>query len=150
MAHPTVQRGSKGQAVTDAQQALADRGYQLGPGGVDGLFGMHTYRAVLDYQADRAAGQPWAFSYALDIDGIVGPQTWGRLAPDRISSGSRGTGVRLAQSILKDSGVPEWDPGVVDGVFGPATELAVSNFQADMGIAKDGVVGPETWMALWS
>jgi len=128
-----------------------DRGYWVGPPGVDGIFGNHTYRGVIDYQDDRAAGQHWAFYYPLTVDGIVGPQTWGRLAPDTIKKGDKGTGVRLAQSILKDSGNPSWDPGPVDGDFGPQTELAVKNFQTDLGISPaNGIVDDKTWTALWS
>lgn len=150
MAPPTIQRGSTGQDVEVAQRALIDRGYPVGPAGADGIFGIHTFRGVLNYQSDREAGQFWAFTYPLDVDGIVGPQTWGRLAPDTIQNGARGTGVRLAQNILKSSGFPPWDPGVVDGVFGPQTELAVRNFQSNLNLTVDGVVGRQTWTALWS
>lgn len=150
MAHPTIQRGSKGAAVEEAQRALIARGYPVGPAGVDGIFGIHTFRGVLDYQDDRSAGQFWAFTYPLDVDGIVGPQTWGRLAPDTIREGASGTGVRLAQNILKNTGNPPWDPGPVDGIFGPQTKLAVTNFQTDLNITADGVIGPVTWTALWS
>jgi peptidoglycan hydrolase-like protein with peptidoglycan-binding domain len=151
MAHPTIHRGSKGQAVKDAQQALMDRGYSVGPAGADGIFGNHTYRGVIDYQDDRSAGHFWAFNYPLVVDGIVGPQTWGRLDPDTIKKGDKGTAVRLLQNILKDSGVPTWDPGPVDGDFGPQTELAVKNFQQDLGLSPaDGVVNKKTWTALWS
>ena len=150
MAHPTIQQGSKGQAVEDAQQALIARGYPVGSAGSDGIFGIYTYRAVLNYQFDRSAGQFWAFPYPLSVDGIVGLQTWGRLAPDTIRNGSKGTGVRLAQNILKNSGNPSWDPGPVDGIFGPQTELAVTNYQKDLEVTADGIVGPSTWRALWS
>jgi peptidoglycan hydrolase-like protein with peptidoglycan-binding domain len=149
-ARPTIQVGSTGNAVKEAQKALMDRGYQVGPPGVDGIFGMHTLRSVLNYQDDRRAGNYHAHSYPLVVDGIVGPQTWGRLAPDTVKKGSKGAGVRLVQSMLKNSGWPAWDPGVVDGDFGDQTELAVSNFQADVSITKDGIVGPQTWLALWS
>jgi peptidoglycan hydrolase-like protein with peptidoglycan-binding domain len=150
MAKPTIQVGSSGKAVEDAQNALNDRGYYVGPPGADGIFGMHTLHAVQQYQLDRAVGQYPAHSWPLVLDGIVGPQTWGRLAPDTVKKGSKGTGVRLVQSSLKDTGYPPWDPGKVDGDFGSQTELAVSNFQADVGITKDGIVGPQTWLALWS
>ena len=36
----------------------------------------------------------------------------------------------------------------IDGDFGPGTEVAVTRFQSDSGIAADGIVGPQTWAAL--
>lgn len=36
----------------------------------------------------------------------------------------------------------------VDGLYGPKTERAVKEFQADVGRTVDGVVGPRTWTAL--
>jgi peptidoglycan hydrolase-like protein with peptidoglycan-binding domain len=64
------------------------------------------------------------------------------------TKGDKGMGVRLAQSILKDSGVPTWDPGAIDG--GPQTGLAVKNFQTDVTLTADGIVGENIWRALWS
>jgi peptidoglycan hydrolase-like protein with peptidoglycan-binding domain len=37
---------------------------------------------------------------------------------------------------------------VVDGVFGPATEAAIRDFQDGAGLVVDGIVGPATWHAL--
>ena len=36
----------------------------------------------------------------------------------------------------------------IDGYFGPKTRQAVMAFQADQGLAVDGVVGPYTYFAL--
>ena len=53
--------------------------------------------------------------------------------------------VRQLQQTLIAAG---YDPGSVDGSFGPTTEAAVTAFQQDNGLSADGVVGPETASAL--
>jgi peptidoglycan hydrolase-like protein with peptidoglycan-binding domain len=37
---------------------------------------------------------------------------------------------------------------VIDGDFGPKTELAVKTLQAAMGLAADGIVGAQTFSVL--
>ncbi len=61
-----IRRGQSGQAVRELQQALVARGYPLE---VDGKFGPQTEAAVRQFQ--RASG--------IAVDGIVGPQTLGKL-----------------------------------------------------------------------
>ena len=62
-----------------------------------------------------------------------------------IHPGASGNVVRRAQRALRRT--PNLGL-VVDGVFGPATETAVQQFQGGEGLAVDGVVGPATWHAL--
>src|SRR5581483_6418764 len=49
------------------------------------------------------------------------------------------------QQRLADLG---FDPGGVDGQFGPGTERAVMAFQQSKGLEPDGVAGPQTLAAL--
>lgn len=155
MPDQTIKLGSLGEAVKKAQRELIFR-YYLPPGTDDGIFGPVTRNRVIRYQLDRAVGEFYAFSFPLDVDGIVGPQTWSRLAPETIRRGSHGNGVRLLQEILKSSGYPPYDPGPVDGDFGPLTEAAVRAVQGDYvdfdgnPLVVDGICGPKTWRALWS
>jgi len=53
--------------------------------------------------------------------------------------------VKQLQQTLIAAG---YDPGSVDGSFGPTTEAAVTAFQQDNGLSADGVVGPDTAAAL--
>lgn len=53
--------------------------------------------------------------------------------------------VKQLQQALVAAG---YEPGSVDGSFGPQTESAVTAFQQDNGLSADGVVGPETAAAL--
>jgi N-acetylmuramoyl-L-alanine amidase len=57
------------------------------------------------------------------------------------------TGKRVAQvqRVLKRRG---YDPGWVDGIYGPHTVAAVIAYQLTKGLAPDGEVGPETLQAL--
>jgi peptidoglycan hydrolase-like protein with peptidoglycan-binding domain len=56
--------------------------------------------------------------------------------------GARGEDVKDLQRQLVAAG---FDPGPVDGWFGPRTQAAVRAFQHSRGIAVDGWVGPQTW-----
>lgn len=64
---PTVRKGSRGEAVMLLQTKLNERGFDCGK--ADGIFGDKTLRAVKAFQ--QYSG--------LEIDGIVGPKTWGAL-----------------------------------------------------------------------
>ena len=53
--------------------------------------------------------------------------------------------IRELQQALSSAG---YNPGRVDGTFGPRTEAAVIAFQQANGLSPDGVVGPDTASAL--
>ena len=66
-----TRKGAQGSTVRQIQSALISRGFgsYLAPWGADGSFGNGTDGGVRAFQ--RAQG--------IDVDGIVGPDTWGRL-----------------------------------------------------------------------
>ncbi len=70
IAHETIKNpeGPSG-SVKQFQQILEDAGYDLGTYGVDGDYGGITVDAVLKFQEDSG----------LKVDGIVGPNTWGKM-----------------------------------------------------------------------
>lgn len=59
--------------------------------------------------------------------------------------GNRGASVQRLQQLLRNEG---YNPGAIDGIFGPRTQTAVMAFQRDTHIAVDGIVGVQTWTAL--
>lgn len=67
--YPSIRRGSRGAAVTEAQRLLAATGYVVTP---DGSFGPRTDEAMRAFQK----------SVGLVADGICGPLTWAALLPD--------------------------------------------------------------------
>ena len=62
-----------------------------------------------------------------------------------LRQGSEGDAVRRLQRKLTARG---FNPGPLDGDFGPATDAAVRAFQRARGLVVDGIVGPKTWSAL--
>lgn len=98
-----ISYGSKGDDVKELQTLLNSKGYSLD---VDGSFGSKTQAAVRDYQSKNK----------LQVDGIVGKNTWASLAPTTSSaSGSatstttNKTSTTTTQSAAKPSGFT-YDP----------------------------------------
>jgi len=58
-----------------------------------------------------------------------------------LSVGSSGQDVRFLQQTLASAG---YNPGPIDGIFGPRTRAAVVAMQRDLGVSADGIVGPQT------
>jgi|SRR6478672_2828929 len=62
-----------------------------------------------------------------------------------VGLGDRGSAVSSIQQRLKQAG---FYTGAIDGVFTPATESALKEFQAAKRLVVDGIVGPKTLAAL--
>ena len=62
-----------------------------------------------------------------------------------LKEGASGPEVTRLQERLKERG---FNPGNIDGEFGPGTEAAVIAFQKSEGLLADGVAGPRTQKAL--
>lgn len=61
-----------------------------------------------------------------------------------IRRGSTGPFVKTLQQCLVKLGYSIGSAGI-DGIFGPATDTAVRQFQRDRSLVVDGIVGPLTW-----
>jgi peptidoglycan hydrolase-like protein with peptidoglycan-binding domain len=137
----TIQTGSEGILVTLLQRLLYTAGASTWD--IDGKFSAQTAGAVKEFQKTRR----------LTVDGIVGPQTWGALTdllsalPRTVNRGDTGDEVTEVQRLLTNL---LYQPGPIDGDFGPLTETAVVAFQKANGLKTDGVVGPLTWTKLLS
>lgn len=66
---PVLRRGNTGPSVEAAQLLLIARDYSCGPWGADGDFGAATFGAVYRFQRD----------HGIQVDGIIGPETWRKL-----------------------------------------------------------------------
>ncbi|MCG8381485.1 MAG: peptidoglycan-binding protein [Gammaproteobacteria bacterium] len=64
---------------------------------------------------------------------------------ESLKLGNQGPKVKRLQQELKIHG---FNPGAIDGDFGPATEAALLNFQHSQGLIADGIAGPRTFKAL--
>ena len=78
--------GSQGSEVSELQKLLNQNGYTLDE---DGIFGSKTQDAVKDYQQKNN----------LDVDGIVGTNTWGALT--KASTGTTSTATTTADTGFK-------------------------------------------------
>nr|DAT00196.1 MAG TPA: N acetylmuramidase [Caudoviricetes sp.] len=78
------------------------------------------------------------------FDGTVEPEDI-PLGSRILRDGDEGTDVEALQIRLDAAG---YDPGEIDGIFGPNTEAAVRALQKDAGILVDGEFGPDSYAAL--
>ena len=136
--------GSVGIYVLLGQEILIPRGYNTG--GLDRSYGPLMEAAVRAYQKSRGF---------LAVDGSLGQATWadllalpkrnGMYVVKQIKMNDNGVEVLLLQEILSARG---YYKGALDWNFGPQTEAALRQYQADRSLKLDGVAGPETWKDL--
>jgi N-acetylmuramoyl-L-alanine amidase len=133
-------RGARGGSVLDVQARLGSLGYRIDPG-EHGVFGPATEAAVREFQQRRQ----------LLVDGAVGPETWDELVEAGYAFGDRilylrypyhrGDDVRALQASMNLLG---FDAGREDGIFGERTDRAVKEFQRNVGLPPDGILGAST------
>jgi N-acetylmuramoyl-L-alanine amidase len=142
--------GYRGPVVRDLREQLA---------AVESLDGRWTRTSpadeeLFDEELDQAV-RAFQQQRGLLVDGIVGPWTFAALEAARWRLGDRllqhtpghlvgGDDVTELQERLLGLG---FQPGRVDGLFGPDTEAAVRAFQRGVGLVPDGQVGPDTLRA---
>jgi N-acetylmuramoyl-L-alanine amidase len=140
-----IRAGDAGEAVRDVQRRLLALGHRIAADELSGRFGRSTDDAVRAFQRSRG----------LPADGMIGPDTWGRLVEAGYRLGDRtlyvrsplfrGDDVLDLQRRLNQLG---FDAGREDGIFGVASGQAVLSFQRNIGMRADGIVGPDTVEAL--
>lgn len=117
--------------------------------------GLGAFKGYAIHQYSSAGRLP-GYGGSLDLDiAYMTPAAWDKYAkadPKLIKGkrpvlrkGSRGEEVRELQESLTACG---YSCGKVDGIFGQKTLEAVTAFQADRGLAVDGIVGAKTWNEL--
>ncbi|HEX6262526.1 MAG TPA: N-acetylmuramoyl-L-alanine amidase [Actinomycetota bacterium] len=142
----SIRRGDRGDEVRDVQARLLALGYVIRQSELEeDRFEGSTDTAVRAFQQDRG----------LLVDGLVGPQAWEELVEAGYALGDRvlylrhppfrGDDVRALQARLNTLG---FDPGREDGIFGRQTEVAMRDFQRNVGLPPDGIVGSTSLQAL--
>src|ERR1700722_3554182 len=120
-------------------------------GGLNGLsdriaFTQKAKAAVARLQAIALSGA--AASAAASAGAASADTAAAGVAPAQarpvLGRGSQGDAVVQLQNMLRDLNFAV----AIDGDFGPGTEVAVTRFQSENGLAADGIVGPQTWGAL--
>jgi N-acetylmuramoyl-L-alanine amidase len=111
------------------------------PPDTEGLFGAGTAAAVEAFQHRRG----------LRVDGICGVQTWAALVEAGYRLGDRflylhapmfrGDDVADLQQRLSALG---FDTGRVDGIFGRLTSSGLADFQRNVSLPVDGILGAST------
>ena len=107
---------------------------------VDNIYGNETKRALVKGLQTELNKQ---YNRGLAVDGIFGTNTYN--ACINVRKGAEGNITWLIQSML----ICKLFNINADGIFGPATERAVREFQKRNGLSQDGIVGKNTFNKLF-
>lgn len=135
---PQPQENAPKGNVAEIQSTLNDR-YGLNIA-VDNIYGNETRRALVKALQTELNKQ---YHRDLAVDGIFGANTYNACINVRI--GAEGNITYLIQAMLV---CHSFDIDA-DGIFGPATESAVKEFQSRNGLSQDGIVGKNTFNKLF-
>lgn len=128
--------------VADLQRWLnSNYGYNVD---VDNIYGPDTKKhsiMALQTEFNKQLGS------GLAIDGIFGPATY-RACPN-LYVGVSGNITKLVQYMLEVKGYSVGSYGI-DGIYGNGTANAVRQFQANNGLAVDGICGSNTFSKLFN
>ena len=117
--------------VEEIQRLLNLYGYKVGA--PDGQLGPNTRYAIRAFQEDNN----------LKVTRFVDNATWEALnafnANGLVVEGE--INVKTVQTALKNAG---FNPGSIDGQWGPKTEENLRKFQKAMGLEPDGIIGFRT------
>lgn len=137
-----IKPGDRGDVVTAVTNTLHRLGLISAP---TDTFTAEVAEAVRAFQQERG----------LSVTGAIDSGTHAAIEEARWKLGDRslkietplmrGDDVAVLQSRLIDMG---FNPGRVDGIYGPGTEKAVEDFQKSVGVKIDGICGPGTVIAL--
>ncbi len=136
-----IKKGAKGLKVVDIQSRLRLLGYNLGRTEIDGIFGDETEKAIKEFQEKRC----------ISVTGVVDDECWQELVDAGYSMGDRllylkeppfrGDDVKILQFWLKSLGFFKNNE---NGIFNKSTGKALMEFQKNMKLKMDGILGGKT------
>ena len=131
----------KSSKVVEMQRRLILLGYDIGNSEIDGIIGPQTVKAIKKFQQDRG----------LVVTGDIDEETWQELVAAGYKIGERllyiknppfrGDDVKTLQLWLKTLGFYKNDE---NGIFCDKTHKALTEFQKNMKVNADGILGGES------